>query len=43
MVLAPYAAGTYPLELLPLLYFPELLSLIEELWDTADDDVALSV
>ena len=43
-VLAPYAAGTYYcLELLPLLNSPESLNLIEELWDTANDDVALSV
>ena len=43
-VLTPYAAGTYIcLDLLPLLNFPEPFSLIEELWDTANDDVALSV
>jgi hypothetical protein len=37
-VLAPYAAGTYNcLDLLP------LLRLIEELWDAANDEVALSV
>ena len=43
-VLAPYAAGAYYcLELLPLLNSPQSLSLIEELWDTANDDVALSV
>ena len=43
-VLAPYAAGTYYcLELLPLLNSAESLSLIEELWGTANDDVALSV
>jgi hypothetical protein len=43
-VLAPYAAGAYNcLELLPLLNSPESLSLIEVLWDTANDDVALSV
>jgi len=43
-VLAPYAAGTYYcLELLPLLNSPESLSLIKELWDTANGDVALSV
>jgi len=43
-VLAPYAAGTYYcLELLPLLNSTESLSLVEELWDTANDDVALSV
>ena len=40
-VLAPYAAGTYYcLELLPLLNSPESLSLIEELWDSDNDDVA---
>jgi hypothetical protein len=43
-VLAPYAAGAYNcLELLPLLNSPESLSLIEELWDTDNNDVALSV
>ena len=43
-VLAPYAAGTYYcLELFPLLNSPESLGLIEELWGTANDDVALSV
>jgi hypothetical protein len=43
-VIAPYAAGRYyRLELVPLLNLPELLGLIEELWDTADDDVTLSV
>jgi hypothetical protein len=43
-VLAPYAAGAYNcLELLPLLNSPESLTLIEELWDTANKDVALSV
>ena len=43
-VLAPYAAGEYHcLELLPLLNSPESLSLIEKLWNTANDDVALSV
>ena len=43
-VLAPYAAGTYNcLDLLPLLNSPESLRLIEELWDTDNDDVALSV
>ncbi len=42
--LAPYAAGTYYcLELLPLLNSHESLGLIEELWGTANDDVALSV
>jgi hypothetical protein len=43
-VLAPYAAGTYYcLEILPLLNSSESLSVIEELWDTANDDIALSV
>ena len=43
-ILAPYAAGEYHcLELLPLLNSIESLSLIEKLWDTANDDVALSV
>ncbi|KAH8977926.1 hypothetical protein EDB86DRAFT_2861363 [Lactarius hatsudake] len=43
-ILAPYAAGEhYCLELLPLLNSPESLEIIEELWDTPNDDVALSV
>ena len=43
-VLAPYAAGAhYCLELLPLLNSPESLGVIEKLWDTANDDVGLSV
>jgi hypothetical protein len=43
-VLAPYAAGTYYcLEILPLLNSPESLGVIEELWDTANDDISLSV
>ena len=43
-VLAPYAARTYYcLEILPLLNSSESLDLIEELMDTADDDVALSI
>ena len=43
-VLAPYAAGAYNcLELLPLLNSPESLTLIDELWGTANNDVALSV
>ena len=43
-VLAPYAVGIYHCrELSPLLNSPESLNLIEELWDTANDDVALSV
>ncbi|KAH9054995.1 hypothetical protein EDB87DRAFT_1795480 [Lactarius vividus] len=43
-VLAPYAAGKhYCLEILPLLNTPESLEVIDELWDTPNDDVALSV
>ncbi|KAH9013839.1 hypothetical protein EDB85DRAFT_900820 [Lactarius pseudohatsudake] len=43
-VLAPYAAGKhYCLEILPLLNTPESLEIIGELWDTPNDDVALSV
>ena len=43
-VLASYAAGKhYCLEILPLLNSPESLEIIEELWDTPNDDVALSV
>ncbi|KAI9439582.1 hypothetical protein H4582DRAFT_1537506 [Lactarius indigo] len=43
-LLAPYAAGEhYCLEILPLLNSPESLEVINELWDTPDDDVALSV
>ena len=43
-VLAPYAVGIYHCrELSPLLNSPESLNLIEDLWDTANDDVALSV
>ncbi|KAI9433491.1 hypothetical protein H4582DRAFT_2060905 [Lactarius indigo] len=43
-VLAPYAAGKhYCLVILPLLNTPESLEIIEELWDTPRDDVALSV
>jgi len=43
-VLAPYAAGKhYCLEILPLLNSPESLEIIDELWDTPNDDVALSV
>ncbi|KAI9439609.1 hypothetical protein H4582DRAFT_2097788 [Lactarius indigo] len=43
-VLAPYAAGKhYCLEILPLLNTPESLDIIDELWDTPNDDVALSV
>ncbi|KAI9449822.1 hypothetical protein BJY52DRAFT_1419836 [Lactarius psammicola] len=43
-LLATYAAGKhYCLEILPLLNSPESLEIIEELWDTPNDDVALSV
>ncbi|KAH8991223.1 hypothetical protein EDB92DRAFT_684761 [Lactarius akahatsu] len=43
-VLAPYAAGEpHFSEILPLLNSPESLEVIEELWDTPNDDVALSV
>ncbi|KAH8983808.1 hypothetical protein EDB86DRAFT_2833803 [Lactarius hatsudake] len=43
-VLAPYAAGKhYCLEILPLLNTPESLEIIDELWDSPNDDVALSV
>ncbi|KAF8261484.1 hypothetical protein EI94DRAFT_1705478 [Lactarius quietus] len=43
-VLASYAAGKhYCLEILPLLNSPESLEIIDELWDTPNDDVALSV
>ena len=43
-LLAPYAAGKhYCLEILPLLNSPESLKIIEELWNTLNDDVALSV
>jgi hypothetical protein len=43
-ILAPYAAGTHHcLEILPLLNSPESLGLIEELWDTTNEDIALSV
>ncbi|KAH9026492.1 hypothetical protein EDB85DRAFT_1893361 [Lactarius pseudohatsudake] len=43
-MLAPYAAGKhYCLVILPLLNSPESLEIIEELWDTPRDDVALSV
>ncbi|KAI9439577.1 hypothetical protein H4582DRAFT_2074935 [Lactarius indigo] len=43
-LLAPYAAGEhYCLEFLPLLNSPESLEIIDELWDTPDDDIALSV
>ena len=43
-VLATYAAGEhYCMEILPLLNSPESLQIIEELWDTPNDDVALSV
>ncbi|KAH8991216.1 hypothetical protein EDB92DRAFT_684308 [Lactarius akahatsu] len=43
-VLAPYAAGKhYCLEILPLLNTPESLEIIDELWGSPNDDVALSV
>ena len=43
-LLSPYAAGKYYcLEILPLLNSIESLDVIEELWDTPRDDVALSV
>ena len=43
-VLAPYAVGKYYcLEVLPLLNSPESLKIIDELWDSSNDDVALSV
>ncbi|KAH9173713.1 hypothetical protein EDB89DRAFT_684384 [Lactarius sanguifluus] len=43
-MLAPYAAGEdHFSEILPLLNTPESLEIIEELWDTPNDDVALSV
>jgi len=43
-VLAPYAAGKhYCLKILPLLNSQESLEVIDELWNTPNDDVALSV
>jgi hypothetical protein len=43
-MLASYSAGKhYCLEILPLLNSPESLEIIEELWDSSNDDVALSV
>jgi hypothetical protein len=43
-LLASYAAGKhYCLEILPLLNSPESLEIINELWDTPNDDIALSV
>jgi hypothetical protein len=43
-LLASYAAGKhFCLEILPLLNSSESLEIIEELWDTPNDDVALSV
>ncbi|KAN0130554.1 hypothetical protein V8E53_011640 [Lactarius tabidus] len=43
-VLASYAAGKhYCLEILPLLNSPESLEIIDELWNTPNEDVALSV
>ena len=43
-VLAPYATKKYYcLEVLPLLNSPESLEIIDKLWNTTNDDVALSV
>ncbi|KAN0130553.1 hypothetical protein V8E53_011639 [Lactarius tabidus] len=43
-LLASYAAGKhFCLEILPLLNSPESLEIIDELWDTPNDDIALSV
>ncbi|KAH9007890.1 hypothetical protein EDB85DRAFT_2174727 [Lactarius pseudohatsudake] len=43
-VLAPYAVGEHhSLEILPLLNSTESLEIIDKLWDTHNDDVALSV
>jgi hypothetical protein len=43
-ILASYAAGKhYCLEILPLLNSPESLEIIDELWDSPNDDVSLSV
>ncbi|KAH9033168.1 hypothetical protein EDB83DRAFT_2296464 [Lactarius deliciosus] len=43
-VLAPYAVGRqYCLEILPLLNSSDSLAIIDELWDSPNDDVALSV
>ncbi|KAH8977819.1 hypothetical protein EDB86DRAFT_3091418 [Lactarius hatsudake] len=43
-LLAPYAVGRqYCLEILPLLNSSDSLAIIDELWDSPNDDVALSV
>jgi Family of unknown function (DUF6535) len=43
-ILAPYAAGTHHcLEILPLLNSSESLDLIEQLWETTNEDIALSI
>ena len=43
-VLAPYAVGKqFCLEILPLLNSSDSLAIIDELWDTPNDDVAVSV
>ena len=43
-ILAPYAAGAHHcLQILPLLNSPESLDLIEQLWETTNEDIALSV
>ncbi|KAH9037337.1 hypothetical protein EDB84DRAFT_1577617, partial [Lactarius hengduanensis] len=43
-VLSPYASTElYCLAILPLLNTPESLEIIDELWDTPNDDVALSI
>ena len=43
-VLAPYAVGKqFYLEILPLLNSSDSLAIIDELWDTPNDDVAVSV
>ena len=43
-ILASYAVGRhYCLEILPLLNSPESLEIIDELWDSPNDDVSLSV
>ena len=43
-ILASYEAGKrYCLEILPLLNSPESLEIIDELWDSPNDDVSLSV
>jgi hypothetical protein len=43
-VLAPYAVGkNFSLEIVPLLNSSDSLAIIDELWDSPNDDVALSV